>query len=144
LHKHNPSVRVVEQRLTTSGFSEAEDAADDLLRKHPNLRAIVALNIAHTRAAYAALLRAQQLRKIALIGCEQDFDIVYKVRTGDMDSVIAKDTRMMVQDAMLWIKRRREENVKGETIIVQPRLVTRENVDSQEIQAVLATSGGDE
>jgi hypothetical protein len=33
--------------------------------------------------------------------------------------------------------------VKGETIIVLPQLVTRENVDSVEIQRVLAVSGSE-
>jgi ribose transport system substrate-binding protein len=144
LHQHGASVGVIEQRLTTADFSQAEDAADDLLRRHPNLRAIVALNITHTRAAYKAILRAHQIDKIVLIGCEQDFDVIYKIRTGNMDSVIARDTRTMVRDAMQWIKRRREDHVKGETIIVAPRLVTRENLDSPEIQHVLATSGADE
>jgi ribose transport system substrate-binding protein len=143
LHKREPGIHLVEQRSTTFGPIEAADEADELLHGHPSLRAIVALNVAQTRAVYSALRRANLLRKVALIGCEQDFDVVYKVRIGDMDSVIAKDTGTMVRDAMMWIRRHRDGNVKGETIIVLPQLVTRENVDSVEIQRVLAVSGSE-
>jgi ribose transport system substrate-binding protein len=140
LQQCDPDVRIVEQR-SMFGASEAEDAADELLLEHPALRAIVTLNVIQTRAAYNALSRAKLIGRIALIGCEQDFDIIYRVRTGEMDSVIAKDTGTMVRDAMQWIHRRREGAATGETILVEPKLVTRQNVDSPEIQRILAVSG---
>jgi ribose transport system substrate-binding protein len=58
-----------------------------------------------------------------------------------MDSIIAVDTRTMVRDAMQWIHRRREGPVTGDTAIVAPKLVTKQNIDSPEIQQVLAVSG---
>lgn len=140
LHRDHPEVRFIEQR-STFGPTEAEDSADELLRTHPALRAIVTLNVSQTRAAYNSLSRAKLIGKIALIGCEQDFDLVYRVRTGEMDSVIAKDTGTMVRDAMQWIHQRREGTVTGETIVVEPRLVTKQNVDSPEIQRILAVNG---
>lgn len=141
LHRYNPDVRFIEQR-STFGPTEAEDSADELLRTHPALRAIVTLNVSQTRAAYNSLSRAKLIGKVALIGCEQDFDIVYRVRTGEMDSVIAKDTGTMVRDAMQWIHQRRQGAVTGGTIVVEPTLVTKQNVDSPGIQRILAVSGG--
>jgi ribose transport system substrate-binding protein len=140
LQRNNPGIRFIEQR-STFGPTEAEDSADELLQVHPALQAIVTLNVNQTRAVYNALSRAKLLGKIGLIGCEQDFDIIYRVRTGEMDSVVAKDTGTMVRDAMQWIHQRREGVVTGETIVVAPKLVTRQNVDSPEIQRILAVSG---
>ncbi|HEY4355535.1 MAG TPA: substrate-binding domain-containing protein [Acidobacteriaceae bacterium] len=141
LEREHPGVHIVEQRAIF-GSSESEDAEDDLVQKHPDLRAIVALNVTQTRSASDALSRAKLVGKVALIGCEQDFDVMYRVRMGQMDSVIAKDTGSMVRNAMGWIHRRREGTATGETIVVPPKLVTRENIDSPEIQRVLAVHGG--
>jgi ribose transport system substrate-binding protein len=140
VQQHGAEVSFVEQR-TTLGSSEAEYSADELLQEHPQLRAIVTLNVIQTRAVYDALSRAKLIGKVALIGCEQDFDLTYRVRKGEIDSIIAIDTRTMVREAMQWIHKRREGSVTGETIIVAPKLVTKENVDSLEIQHVLAVSG---
>jgi ribose transport system substrate-binding protein len=139
LQLYDPDIRIVEQR-TTLGFSEAEFSADELLREKPELRAIVTLNVVQTRAFYDALSRAKLKGKIALIGCEQDFDTIYRVRTGEIDSIIAIDTRTMVRDAMQWIHQRRKGAVTGETVVVEPRLVTKQNVDSFEIQQILAVN----
>ena len=141
LRRYDIGIRFIEQR-STFGSTEAEESAEELLEAHPALRAIVALNVSQTRAAYNALSRAKLVGKVALIGCEQDFDIIYRVRTGEIDSVIAKDTRTMVRDAMQWIHQRREGTVTGETIVVAPKLVTKQNVDSPEIQWILAVNGG--
>lgn len=140
LQRSHPGVRIVEQRAIF-GPSEADDAADELLQEHPSVAAIVALNVTQTRSAFGALSRAGLVGRVTLIGCEQDFDIIYHVRKGEMDSVIAKDTGAMVREAMQWIHGRREGTVTGETIMVHPRLVTHENVDSAEIQRILAVSG---
>jgi ribose transport system substrate-binding protein len=141
LQRYDPGVRFIEQR-STFGSTEAEESAEELLEAHPALRAIVALNVSQTRAAYNVLSRAKLIGRVALIGCEQDFDIIYRVRTGEIDSVIAKDTRTMVRKAMEWIHRRREGTVTGETIVVAPKLVTKQNVESPEIQWILAVNGG--
>jgi ribose transport system substrate-binding protein len=139
LQQYDPDISILEQR-TTLGFSEAEFSADELLREKPELRAIVTLNVVQTRAFYDALSRAKLKGKIALIGCEQDFDTIYRVRTGEIDSIIAIDTRTMVRDAMQWIHQRRKGAVTGETVVVEPRLVTKQNVDSFEIQQILAVN----
>jgi ribose transport system substrate-binding protein len=141
LQRYDPGVRFIEQR-STFGSTEAEESTEELIEAHPGLRAIVTLNISQTRAAYNVLSRAKLVGKVALIGCEQDFDLIYRVRTGEIDSIIAKDTRTMVRDAMQWIRRRREGTVTGDTIVVQPKLVTKQNVDSPEIQWILAVNGG--
>lgn len=141
LQKQYPHVRIVEQR-SIFGPSEADDAVSQLVEEHPALAAIVALNVTQTRSAFSTLQRANLTGKVVLIGCEQDFDIVYRVRTGEMDSVIAKDTGTMIREAMQWIRSRREGKATADTILVAPQLVTRSNVDSPEIQRVLAVSGG--
>jgi ribose transport system substrate-binding protein len=47
----------------------------------------------------------------------------------------------MVRDAMQWIHQRKEGTATGSTIIVPPKLVTRENVDSPDTQRLLAVNG---
>ncbi|WP_160115273.1 substrate-binding domain-containing protein [Bryocella elongata] len=141
LQSQHPKVRLVEQR-SIFGPPEADDAVRQLLEEHPSLAAIVALNVTQTRAAYSVLARSHLTDKVILIGCEQDFDVVYHVRTGEMDSVIAKDTGSMVRLAMQWIRSRREGTAATSTILVAPTLVTIDNVDSPDVQRVLAVTGG--
>lgn len=132
-----PGVQIIERHITSFGFDEAEQTAEDAIERTPHLRAIVALDIIQTRASNFALRENPAEKQVILLGCDQDLDLVRLVRTGAIDAIVAQDTFTMGFDAVQAIERER----KGETVparrAIAPVLVTRENVDQPAIQKVL-------
>lgn len=135
----DPSVRIVEKRLISFGFAEGEEMAEDVIRARPGLRVIVSLNVNETRGAYEALLDVGALGRIRLIGCDQDLDLVHHLRTGGIDALVAENTYRMGVDAIDLIHRIRAKQSPVSDEVIEPALITRENVDSASIQQMLRT-----
>jgi ribose transport system substrate-binding protein len=95
------------------------------------------LNINQTRAADGALREERYPGKILLIGCDQDLDLMHHLRSGGIDAVIAENTYEMGYDAVQIIHRLRMGERTDAKVVVEPVLVTRENIDSAEVQHVL-------
>ena len=132
-----PGVRFEEKLTTSVSSAEAEEVAEEVVRADPRLRVIVALNVSQSRAAYAALSNMGLTGKILLIACDQDLDLLYHLRSGAIDSVIAQNTYAMGYQAIESIhKQLTGGHVEPETV-VPPVLITRENVDSEAVQQVL-------
>jgi len=137
LHAAVPGLQIVERHSTSFGFDEAEQTAEDAIRRTPHLRAIVTLNINQTRAAYFALRNNPTREQVILVGCDQDLDLVRLVRTGEIDALIAQDTFTMGFEAVEAIARQRKHETVPARRTIAPILITRENVDQPEIQKVL-------
>lgn len=130
-------VNLIEKKSTSFSFTEAEETVEETIRAFPRLNVIVALNVTQIRAAYIAVLRMNALGRIKVIGCDQDMDLVFHLRTGEIDALVGQNTMAMGSEAIELIHRQRM-GVRGETnLVVKPFLVTRENVDSQAVQDLL-------
>jgi ribose transport system substrate-binding protein len=137
LREHSPDVSVIEKRSTSFSSAEAEETAEETIHSAPALQVIIALNVTQTRAAYTALLRTKSLGHIKLIACDQDLDLVFRLRSGDIDAIIAQDTMTMGKDAVQMIQQYLIGNRSQVPVIVQPVLVTQQNVDTPAVQEVL-------
>lgn len=137
LHSLTPDVQIVDRHSTSFSFDEAEQAAEVAIRGVPHLRAIVALSIIQTRATYFALRKSPPPTPIILIGCDQDLDLVRRVRLGEIDSLVAQDTSVMGFEAVKTISELRAHHTIPAVRLVSPVLITRENVDLPSIQNVL-------
>ena len=133
MQESDPKVRIIERRSTSFGFAEAEQVAEETIRANPDLRAIVGTNIVQTRAAYFAMIATNTLGRIQLVGCDQDLDLVRQLRAGAIDALVAENTSVMGYDAVQLLAAQHGSKTK----LVAPVLITREDVDSPEIQQVL-------
>jgi ribose transport system substrate-binding protein len=137
LRERLPGVSVIEKRSTSFSIDEAEQTAEETFRSSPELQVVITLNVTQTRAAFVAAQRTNFLGRIKLIACDQDLDLVFRLRAGDIDAIIAQDSTTMGKDAIEMI----EQHLKGvrnrPTVVVQPVMITQENVDSPEVQKVL-------
>lgn len=133
-----PGVKVEERQARSTAPAEAEETAESVVRSEPHLRVVFTLNIYQTRAAMVAIHRHGKRDKIKLIACDQDLDLIYYLRSGDIDAVLAQDTRRMGQIAMQAI----DAMHKGKSVelrqVVEPMIVTRENVDTEVVQQALS------
>jgi ribose transport system substrate-binding protein len=110
---------------------------EQTIRSVPGLRVIVTLSISQTRAAVGALRGSNSTRKISLIGCDQDLDLMLYLRLGDIDSLIAENTQEMGYQAIQIIHQRLLGERTESRIVVEPVLVTKQNIDSDAVQNVL-------
>ncbi len=137
LHALVPDIQIVERHSSSFSFNEAEQTAEETIRSVPHLRAIVALNIIQTRAAYFALRETPPSSPIVLIGCDQDLDLVRRVRLGEIDSLVAQDTFTMGYQAVKTIASLRNHQTVTPLRTIAPVLITKQNVDQPEIQRAL-------
>jgi ribose transport system substrate-binding protein len=118
----------------------AEQDTEELLASHPELNAIFTLTVGATRGVYRGLKLKQRIPQVHLIACDQDLDLVYYLRRGEIDSLVAEDTFAMGYRATRLITEHRTgtaERQVAQVLRFAPRLVTRENVDTPEIQQML-------
>ena len=130
-------VRIEEKHSASASTPEAEEVAERLIRLEPHLRVIVALNVNQSRAAYGALQNTKSVERIHLIACDQDLDLLHHLRFGGIDAVVAQDTRAMGYVAVENIHKQRMGTPVEPLTVVQPVLITRDNVDSDRVQRVL-------
>jgi ribose transport system substrate-binding protein len=133
-------ISIVERRMGRPNSAEAQQVAEDILAGTPKLDAIVGLNTAATQGALIALRVFGKNRKIRLVGCDQEIDLMAGVRRGDIDSIIVENTyEMGYQAVQLIAAQERGETVPGETRL-RPTLVTRVNIDTPEVQRILSVN----
>ncbi len=130
-----PKIKIVDERAGGFNISEAQEVTEDVLTRNPQVDAILALNSSATRGAFIALENRHQLGKIKLVACEQE--LIPPLLTGEIDSIIVENTYEMGYRAIQLIAaERRGEPVPAE-IKLSPKLVTRENLNTPEVQRML-------
>jgi ribose transport system substrate-binding protein len=133
-----PRIRVVVRHFGLSSVPQEQQAAEELLSKGERIDAIVALSLASTRGAYYALVEFDKDNAIKLVGFDQD--LLPPVRTGGIDSVVVQNTYEMGQLAMRLMERELHGTAGRSELLVEPVLMTRENIDSPEIRRILNLS----
>ncbi len=130
-----PGIHLVARRPGQSSAAQEQETAESLLQSGVNFDAIVALSAEATRGAYYALIEFNRAGTIRLIGFDQD--MLPPIRNGGLDSVIAQDTYEIGRLAIEQI----DANLRGDQVAekrtVQPKLLTRENIDAPEMRLVL-------
>ena len=130
-----PGIQVVFRSLSLPTVSQEQQVAEKLLVDGPHVDAILALTEAATRGAFYALIEYSRTLTTPLVGFDQN--LLAPIRTGEIDSVVIQNTYQMGRSAMKLMA----EEVKGGTtqqyIMVQPELVTRDNIDSAAVKETL-------
>jgi len=81
------------------------------------------------------LIESNRAGMIHLIGFDQD--LLPPIRNGGLDSVVAQDTFEIGRLAIGQIDGRLHGAQVPDKLMVQPKLLTRENIDSPEMRKVL-------
>jgi ribose transport system substrate-binding protein len=131
-----PRIRVVARRIGLTNVPQEQQVAEELLQSGPVPDALVALSAESTRGAYYALVEFNKTPAIKLIGFDQD--LLPPIRTGGLDSVVAQNTYEMGQRAMELLYGKLHGEVGPDRVVVEPSLVTRENIDSPAIQQIFS------
>jgi ribose transport system substrate-binding protein len=119
-------------------FPRSRQVAEQLLSSGERIDAIVALSLASTRGAYYALVEFEREKAVKLVGFDQD--LIPPIRTGGIDSVVIQNTYEVGRLAMDLMDREIHRQGGSTEILVQPVLMTRDNVDSPEVRQILNLS----
>jgi len=135
LAKQYPGIGIVEKKMGTFNVPYEQQITEEVLATHPHLEAVLALTSDATRGAYSALTEMHRTGKVKLIGCDQD--LLAPLATGQLDSVIAEDTYQMGYIAVNLLSRVRQGKPAPAMTKVSPKLITKNNLSSPEVQRIL-------
>jgi len=133
-----PQIHVVRRSLALPTVSQEQQAAEKLLAENQHVDAIIALTEFSTRGAYYALTEFNRTSTTHLVGFDQN--LLVPVRTGGIDSVIMQNTYQMGRAAIRLMGEELDGGARQGFVVLQPLLVTRENIDSKAVQEILDLS----
>jgi ribose transport system substrate-binding protein len=138
--KSFPRVLIVEKRVGSSNTAEAQQIAQEILSENPSLDAMITLDVTATEGTWAALSALGKSKRVKLIGCGQEVDLMAGIRHGDIDSVVVENTYEMGFRAVESIAARNRGELVPDRIELKPLLVTNANIDSAEVQKMLSVN----
>jgi ribose transport system substrate-binding protein len=135
LNEEFPRIRVIFRSMALPTVAQEQQTAEHLLADGPQPDAIVALNENSTWGAYFALTEFNKTNTVPLVGFDQN--LLAPIRTGGIDSIIIQDTYHMGRSAMVLMQQELNGGAKQAYVSLQPKLVTRENLDSDAVKELL-------
>lgn len=133
-----PGITVAFRSVARPTVSQEQQVAEKMLVEGGSIDGIVALTEASTRGAYYALTEFNRTRQTPLVGFDQN--LLAPIRTGEIDSVVIQNTDQMGIAAMQLMNEELHGGAKQARVIVEPKLVTKQTIDSPEIQDILDLS----
>jgi len=130
-----PGIHVAFRSLALPTVSQEQQVAERLLAEGEHVDAIIALTEASTRGAFYAQTEFNRTLTTPLVGFDQN--ILAPIRTGQIDSVIIQNTYQMGRAAMNLMADEIKVGANKQYVIVQPVLVTRETIDSDNVKETL-------
>jgi ribose transport system substrate-binding protein len=130
-----PLIRVTSRSLALPTVSQEQEAAEKLLAQNVPVDAIVALSQTSTRGAFYALTEFNKTSTVRLVGFDQD--LLVPMRMGGLDAVIMQNTQQMGRAAMQLMDEEMHGSASQRYVVLQPQLVTRENLDSAQVREML-------
>jgi ribose transport system substrate-binding protein len=127
LTQNAPRIRIVLRQWGDGVITHQQQICQELLRGPSPPDAIVALSSTATRGAYYAKIANSDPLKTVIIGFDQDDrDMVFPIRTGDVDAVVMQNTRAIGERAARNILAQLNGQSFPSQTFVAPLLVTRE------------------
>jgi ribose transport system substrate-binding protein len=133
-----PRISIVAVRAGPDDDSWVEQVAQEVLDSEPRLRAIFALNGTATLGALRALRQARKDNLVLLVGCDQQYEQLYYLSLGKIDSIVAEDTYRLGYRATRMILDRRSEQQAPQFVLVKPVLITRDTMYAPEVANMLS------
>lgn len=132
-----PGVHIVEKTAGAYSVGYSEQSLEEVLRNHPDVKAVAALNALEGFGAAAAVRSMQAEGRIHVIACDQGLDLLSFLRQGSVDSILVEDMRGIGNQAVENIVADRHNRPFPDSITLRPSLVTRDNIDTEPIQQLL-------
>jgi len=133
--KNYAGIEIVDKRYGDSEVARSLRVAENMLTAHPDITGMFASNESSTVGAAQALKARQS--KVKLVGFDAGPTLEADLRAGVIDSLVVQHPFRMGYDSVMSAVR----HLKGETVEkiqnLEPRLVTKADLDNPEVQAQL-------
>jgi ribose transport system substrate-binding protein len=134
---HNyPGIHVM-KRMGSFNMLHEQQIAEETLKANPSIDVIVALMWSSTRGVISAIVSVPGNRRVKVIGFDPDGVLPFEIES--LDSVIVQDTRTMGLQAVNLIGAERQGRPVPALTELQPKLVTRKNVNTPEVRRLTST-----
>lgn len=131
LAENYPEVHVVDKRMGSFNVPHEQQVAEEMLKTYPHLDAIVALTASTTQGALSTIDSNPAYRSIKVVGFDPD---PLDFSSENLDSVVLENMPEMGGRAINLLYDEQEGRRVPSLIEVEPMLVTRENVSSDEVR----------
>jgi ribose transport system substrate-binding protein len=138
--EENPNVELVAEQSSESDQNVALQVTEDILTANPDLDAIYAANEPGVLGAAEAVRRAGKEGEIIIVGWDTAPDEVAAVEEGVVNALIAQNPFRMGYDGVNAAVDALRNDAQLEDIDTGATLVTQQNLDDPEVQAVLDPS----
>jgi ABC-type sugar transport system substrate-binding protein len=132
-----PHIRIVAKSMGSEALGQAEMACSEVLRLHPKVGVIYAMNPTNTSGAVAALHSSHVAHPVSIIGHDQTVGLLFMLRQGSIDSLLIRDMRGMARQAVENIVATRDGRSVSPITYFQSALLTRDNIDTEPMQQML-------
>lgn len=132
-----PDIRVVSRVGWSYNSSRLEEVVNATRDEHPKLKGVLSFTAVATRGVRAALKNRPPSEPIAVVGCEQDSDVIEAVRAGEIAGIVAEDSYRMGFEGVEALAALRAGKTVASSRTVTPVLITRQNVDSEETRRLM-------
>jgi ribose transport system substrate-binding protein len=133
-----PGITVAFRSVARPTVSQEQQVAEKMLVEGGRIDGIVALTEASTRGAFYALTEFNRSAQTPLVGFDQN--LLAPIRTGEIDSVVIQNTDQMGRAAIQLMDEELHGGSRQARVIVEPKLVTKQTIDSPAIQGILDLS----
>ncbi len=131
LGKEFPGIRIVDKQYGMADFGQSLKVAENMLTAAPDLNGMFASNESSTVGAVRAL---KDKPGVKLVGFDSSPQLVEALKNGIVDSLIVQDPFQMGYKSMVAAVTKLTGGSPERIQNITPALVTRENMDSPEIQ----------
>jgi ribose transport system substrate-binding protein len=138
--EENPQVELVAEQSSESDYNTALQVTTDILTANPDLDAIYAANEPGVLGAAEAVRQAGKTGDIIIVGWDTAPDEIKAVEEGVVTALIAQNPFRMGFEGVNAAVRGIREGAELKSIDTGSVLVTQENLDNPEVQAVLKPS----
>jgi ribose transport system substrate-binding protein len=138
--EQHPELELVAEQSSQSDYNKALQVTEDILTANPNLDAIFAANEPGVLGAAEAVRKAGKAGEVVIIGWDASPEEIQGVEDGVISALIVQNPFRMGYDgtnAAIDIIR---EGAKVESEDTGSTIVTRDNLDDEEVQSVLNPS----
>jgi len=132
-----PHITILARYLTSSSQAQAEQIAHRVVTGNHRPDAILAFTRKSTLGALRAIESGGKGKRIILVGCDQNYALLYYLSQGKVDSIIAENTYEMGFQAAQVILSAGSGNHPADMSYVKPILITRENMSSPVLLNIL-------
>jgi ribose transport system substrate-binding protein len=138
--EEHPELELVAEQPSQSDYDRALQVTTDILTANPNLKGIFAANEPGVLGAAEAVRQAGKSGKVTIVGWDASPDEIEGVRDGVIDALIVQNPFRMGFDGVNAVVKQVREGVEPQDTDTGVTIVTKDNVDSPEVQAVLKPS----